>query len=108
MEGTLLGLRSSLPELSSVASPAATSKPLHVVGACGPTIGNAAAREEAGRAMLAALRAVGSNDFETLSLILRVSGSVCLVQEGSLQLGITELVQGWLCCGVWAATTLLR
>eukprot|EP00891_Asterochloris_glomerata_P001540 jgi/Astpho2/1540/fgenesh1_pg.00026_%23_29_t len=76
IEGTLLGLRSSLPELSSIASPAANSKPLHVVGACGPPIGSAAAREEVGRAMLAALRAVGSNDFESLSLMLRVLGSV--------------------------------
>ena len=85
IEGTLLGLRSSLPELSSVAPPANSSKPLHVVGACGPPIGNAAAREKAGRAILAALRAVGSNDFESLSLMLRVSWPTCLVHKCSLR-----------------------
>lgn len=103
IEGTLLGLRSSLPELSSIASPAANSKPLHVVGACGPPIGSAAAREEVGRAMLAALRAVGSNDFESLSLMLRVSYSACHVRECSLRHWITETVQCWLRRGVGAA-----
>ena len=107
IEGTLLGLRSSLPELSSV-TPPSNSKPLHVVGACGPPIGNAAVREEVGRAMLAALRAVGSNDFESLSLMLRVSGSNCLVRECSLQHQTSEMVQCWLRCGVRTAVTLNR
>ena len=76
MEGSFMGLQSTLPDFASPGPPQGASPQLALIGCGGATITGPETRELAAKALVAAAGFVGPNDTETLKILLRAMSAV--------------------------------